>query len=139
MKNNGKDAEAGWLAIVKRNGGIVERFWDQADLRGRNGGKAVGAFAQPSDFLLTLRGLLEFAEVKSTTDRGGFSFGKLQPAQSSCALRQARVNGPYNFYIFSYHLSQWFVMPCKQYAAVLDEGRKSVKFKELAPWNLSLT
>lgn len=138
-KNDGKDAEAGWLAIIVRNRGVVERFWDQADLRGRNGGKAVGSFAQPSDFLVTLNGLLEYAEVKSTTHKTSFSFHCIRPAQSSAALRQAKVHGPYNFYVFSFELSKWFVVSCKQYAKTVAEGRASLKFSELEEWTLSQT
>lgn len=135
-KNDGKEAEAGFLAIMARNGAVVERFWDQADLRGRNGGRAVGAYAQPADLLVTLNGVLEYAEVKSTIKGKSFAFGGIQPGQSSAALRQAAVGGPYNFYLYSYELSQWFIMPCKQYAEIIASGRRSVKFEELKTWKL---
>ena len=139
-RNDGKDAEAGFLSIMTRLGAVVERFWDQADLRGRNGGRPVGDFPKPSDFLVTLNGLLHYAEVKSTVSTTSFSFHSIQKGQSSAALRQARVHGPYNFYIYSFHLAQWFLMPCKQYAETLDAGRASIKFEELTPWNpFSLT
>lgn len=137
MRNNGKDAEAGWLSIVDRAGGVVERFWDSADLRGRNGGRAVGAYAQPSDFLLTLHGALEYAEVKSTNKKVSFPFSDIQPAQSSAALRQALVGGPYNFYIYSYFLEKWFVLPCRQYKALVEAGCGSAKFEDLDEWKLS--
>lgn len=138
-KNTGKDAESGFLAICRRHGGVIERFWDQADLRGRNGGRAVGDFPKPADFLLTLNGQLEYAEVKSTIKPSSFPFSGIRPSQSSAALRQAQVNGPYNFYIYSFHLCRWMVMPCKQYAGFIHAGRASVKFEELEEWPISLT
>lgn len=134
QRNDGKSAEAGFLAIMGRQGAVVERFWDQADLRGRNGGRPVGDYPKPSDYLVTLNGLLQYAEVKSTVHKTSFSFHCIQPGQSSAALRQARVHGPYNFYIYSFHHAQWYIMPCKQYAATLAEGRASLKFEELSPW-----
>src|SRR5690606_23158477 len=92
MKNDGKQAEAAWLRIVERvPKTIVERFWDARDLRGRNGGKAVGDFPKPADFLLMQGGVLRFAEVKSVQDKVSFSFSKIQAKQKSTALRLARA------------------------------------------------
>jgi hypothetical protein len=55
--------------------------------------------------------------------------------QSSMALRQARVGGRYDFYIFSYGLGQWFLMTERVYAAAVAAGAKSIKFEELPVWN----
>ena len=135
-KNDGKEAERGFLSLFERHGAVIERFYDQADLRGRNGGKAVGDFPKPADFLVTHLGLLHYAEVKSTTHKTSFSFHCIRPAQSSAALRQARVHGPYFFYIFSYEMSEWYVMSAAEYAAALAAGRASLKFSELKKWQI---
>lgn len=135
-KNDGKDAERGFLSIYEKRGAVIERFWDQADLRGRNGGRPVGDFPKPSDFLVTYGGLLHYAEVKSTTHKTTFAFHGIRPSQNSAALRQARVNGPYMFYIYSYETARWYIMSCQQYAAVRAAGRASIKFEELEEWIL---
>lgn len=135
MKNDGKDAELAferhWLSV-----GHIERVRDKKDLMGLNKGMRIADFKKPSDFLVSARGVpLHFAEVKSTVDAKSFTFSKIQDGQSKAALTEhARGCGAYIFYIFSYPLGQWFTMNCDQYAAVLEKGRRSVKFEELTPW-----
>lgn len=120
----------------KRPGVVVERFWDQSDLRGRNGGRAVGDYPKPSDFLVTQNSQIEYAEVKSVQSATSFPFSNIERGQRSAALRQAMVGGPYQFYIFSFGLGAWFKMPAKQYSELLAAGRASAKFTELEPWTL---
>lgn len=135
MKNNGKEAEKAfhdhWFKV-----GHVERLRDKQDLVALNRGLRVADFAKPSDFIVSSPDVaLHYAEVKSTTNPTLFSFSKIRPAQSAAALKeQSRGKGSYVFYIFSYALSQWFMMTCDQYAAMLDAGKRSVKFEELPKW-----
>jgi hypothetical protein len=135
MKNTGKEAERAFLnrvnAVPKT---VVERFYDQADLRGINGGRPVGDFPKPSDFLVTQSGILFYAEVKSTQSKTCFSFGDIRPGQRSAALKQAMAGGPYYFFIFTYGLGQWFCLPCQQFAKAVQDGKKSIKFKDLTEW-----
>lgn len=134
-KNDGKEAERAFLDRIRSKGGtVVERFWDAADLRGINGGRAVGDFPKPSDFLVTQEGQIHYAEVKSTHNPKRFPFADIRPAQRSAALRQVSVGGAYIFYLFSYALGEWFVMPATQFAKALHGGLKSIEFKELTPW-----
>lgn len=134
-KNDGKDAErafeAHWNAV-----GHCQRFYDAADLRGRNGGRAVGDFPKPSDYLVSAPGIiLHFAEVKSVLDKKRFPFGCITDGQHNAAMKEARKGaGCFTFYIFSYHLSRWFYMTCAQYAAAIDAGARSIPFEELEPW-----
>lgn len=133
--NTGKSAEAAFEAHWKAIG-AVQRFYDQADLRGRNGGRHVGDFPKPSDYIVSAPGVrLHYAEVKSCNGKTSFPFGGIRPAQSAAALLEARKGaGAYVFYIFSYEHSSWFYMTCVEYAALLDEGKRSVPFEELEPW-----
>lgn len=135
-RNNGKQAEQAFEFYWNHVGHCV-RFWDAADLRGLNGGKAVKDFAKPADYAVSSpTHPLHFAEVKSCWSKTSFSFGCIRPGQSAAALQSAkRGDASYMFYIFSYALGQWFVMNCVQYRTVLDAGSKSVKFEELAPWS----
>jgi len=135
MKNDGKDAESAfeehWTKV-----GHCERVRDARDLMGLNGGKRVADFKKPSDFLVSSRvHPLHFAEVKSTVDAKRFSFDKIQSGQANAAQREyLQGSGSYIFYIFSYPLGRWFIMPCAVYAHQLKMGRKSISFEELDPW-----
>lgn len=134
-KNNGKPAEAAFVEHWEKVG-HVQRFYDQADLRGRNGGQHVGDFPKPADYLVSSpHDDLHFAEVKSCHGKTSFPFGSIQPGQSAAAKLEAkRGAGAYIFYIFSYHHGSWFYMTCHQYVALLDAGKRSVSFEELRPW-----
>lgn len=135
MKNTGKPAEEAFLRRLKANPGVVvERFWDQSDLRGLNGGRAVGDYPKPSDFLVTENGLLSYREVKSVQSSTSFPFSNIESGQRSAALRQAAVGGPYYFHLFSFGLGKWFIMSAEKFRSVLDTGKSSVKFKELPEW-----
>lgn len=134
MRNTGKDAEKAFLARMNRAGVVVERFWDQADLRGLNGGRAVADFPKPSDFLITEDGNIHYAEVKSVQSATSFPFANIERGQRLASLRQVQVGGDYRFYLFSYGLGQWFLMHATQFAKALDEGKASLKFKDLTAW-----
>ena len=136
MTNDGKDAERAFLARIKRSPEtVVERFWDQSDLRGINKGRAVADFAKPSDFLVTQDGNIHYAEVKSVQSATSFPFANLEAGQRSAALRQAAVGGDYRFYLFSYGLGEWFIMYADIFATALATGKSSVKFNALPRWN----
>lgn len=135
--NDGAEAEKAFIErIMSQPNCWVERIRDAKDLRGINRGRAVGDFAKPSDFLVTQAGRLEYAEVKSTQNPRRFSFSQIEAAQKSAALKQAAINGPYNFYIFSYGTSKWYIMPCLTYAAALSHGDVSIKLEDLREWHL---
>ena len=135
MRNDGSEAEEAFInRKMNRPGVVIERIRDAKDLRGINNGRAVGDFAKPSDFLVTEDGLLHYAEVKSCQGSVSFPFSNIKPGQKSAALRQAAVGCPYVFYIWSYGLEQWFLMPAKQFAEVRRAGKSSIKFKDLQEW-----
>lgn len=131
-KNDGTAAERAFETLIKAD--VLYRFPDQKALTGLNGGRRVGDFPKPSDYLVTKAGETSYAEVKSVQSSTSFPFDDIRPSQKSMALRLARVGGLYNFYIFSFGLGQWFVMPAKVFAAAVEAGSKSVKFKDLTPW-----
>lgn len=135
MRNDGKPAED---AFIKRISAIpktvVERLYDASDLRGLNGGKHINDFKKPSDFIVTCLGTVHYAEVKSVQSATSFPFSNLEDGQRSAALRQAASDGQYIFYIYSFGLSEWFLMDCRVFAKAVADGRKSIKFSELMPW-----
>lgn len=137
MKNSGNEADAAFVARVNAHAdSIVQRFYDQSDLRGLNGGRPVGDFAKPADYIITVAGTVSYAEVKSVQGEVSFPFGNIEDGQRSAALRHAAVGAGdcYNFYLFSYGTSRWYVMSATVFAATLAQGKKSIKFEELPLW-----
>lgn len=131
--NDGTAAEEAFEKLILADD--LYRFPDQKMLRGLNGGRPVGDFPKPSDYLVTKLGLTWYAEVKSTQSATSFPFADIRPSQKAKALKMAAFGGRYHFYIFSYGLGKWFLMSCNQFAFAITHGRKSIKFEELQEWH----
>src|SRR3546814_9398590 len=72
-KNDGAEAQSAFFnAMRKRPGVVIERFWDQSDLRGLNGGRAVNDYSKPAAFLVTQNAQIEYAKVKSVQSATSF-------------------------------------------------------------------
>lgn len=102
------------------------------------GGKNSFVAAQPSDFLLTLKGVTHYAEVKSSSNQVSFSFGGIQKGQWNMSRKIVRAGGSYLFFIKNQVSQQWYLIP----AAVLhNHPKKSIKWKEIETykWNNTLT
>jgi hypothetical protein len=132
-KNDGTAAEKAFETLIRAD--VLYRFPDQKALTGLNGGRRVGDFPKPSDYLITRDTATFYAEVKSVQSEVSFPFADIRPSQKSMALRQAAVGGRYDFYIFSFGLGEWFLMTEQVFAAAVAAGAKSIKFKELPRWN----
>lgn len=131
-KNDGTAAEAAFETLIKAD--VLYRMPDQKALTGLNGGRRVGDFPKPSDYIITKGGETFYAEVKSVQSATSFPFDDIRPSQKSMALRQAAAGGRYDFYIFSFGLGRWFTLPAARFASMLADGRKSVKFEDLSQW-----
>lgn len=137
MKNNGNDADAAFVARINAlPNTIVQRFYDQSDLRGLNRGRPVGDFAKPADYLITIGGRVTYAEVKSVQGAVSFPFGNIEGGQKSAALRHFAIGAGdcFNFYLFSYGTSRWYIMSANVFAETLALGKKSIKLEELPLW-----
>lgn len=128
-KNDGTAAEEAFEKLILAD--VLYRFPDKKALTGLNGGRRVGDFPKPSDYLVTKSGETFYAEVKSVQSETSFPFADIRPSQSAMALKQSAFNGRYDFYIFSYGLGAWFLMSEDAYAFAVRHGRKSIKFEEL--------
>lgn len=139
MKNDGTDADDAFVARINAMPNtIVQRFYDQSDLRGLNRGRPVGDFAKPADYLVTMGGRVRYAEVKSVQGAVSFPFGNIEDGQRSAALRHAAIGAGdcYHFFLFSYGTSRWYVMNADVFAATRAKGKKSIKFEELPEWKI---
>lgn len=134
-KNDGTEAQDAFVArILSQPHSWVERFRDAKDLRGINGGRAVGDFAKPSDFLVTQNGAHRYVEVKSTQNPRRFSFSQIEDGQRSMALKQAVIGGPYEFAIFSYGTGKWYIMDAATFSQAVNDNKASIKFEDLSEW-----
>src|SRR3546814_20016796 len=91
-KNDGAEAQSAFFnAMRKRPGVVIERFWDQSDLRGLNGGRAVNDYSKPADFLVTQNATIEYAEVQSVPSATSFPFSTLESGKRTLGLSTAMV------------------------------------------------
>lgn len=132
-KNDGTAAEDAFEKLIKADD--LYRFPDKKALTGLNGGRKVGDFPKPSDYLVTMQGETFYAEVKSVQSATSFPFADIRPAQRAKALKMAAVGGRYDFYIWSFGLGKWFLMTEELFAMAAKAGAKSIKFEELPEWN----
>lgn len=137
MKNDGKEAEKAFTAHWDKVG-HCQRLRDKRDLMGINGGARVADFAKPSDFIVSSPNHpLHYAEVKSTNHESLFEFKCLRPAQRYAALMEAKQgHSDYVFYVFSYSRGRWYRLGCELFLYHVEQGRKSLKFEELTPWQI---
>lgn len=131
-RNDGVAAEKAFERLIGAD--VLYRFPDQKALTGLNGGRRVGDFPKPSDYLVTKAGATFYAEVKSCQSGVSFPFGDIRPSQKSMALKQAAAGGRFDFYIFSYGKGMWFRMTETVFAEAIASGAKSIKFGDLPLW-----
>lgn len=138
-KNTGKTSERIWEDSFTRKGkqAFTHRFVDSAEIKGKTGKVAVGASAQPADFILVHAGKTSFCEVKSTLNETSFPFSMLRTTQSAMATMIQSAGGDYLIYIHALAIDQWFCIPYSTITAVKEVGASSIKWPLLAPfkWN----
>lgn len=129
--NNGKGSERFFEQSVK---GLVFRLRDKADMVGLNGGKNVATFGNPSDFFLLTPKSGYLAEVKSSSDKTSFSLSGFTPAQKTAIYKCHKLGygDKYRIYIHSLHLNQWYLITADDYMRTINEGKKSIKWKDLS-------
>jgi hypothetical protein len=139
MKNTGVAAQDIFIEAFESRKFWVHRFRDSKDVNGLNSRKGVGRVAMftcPADFLVGGEGTLFLGEVKSTYDRGRFSYGDVRPAQRAAASFSASRLFPYYFFILDLNTDQWYVLSGQQFIDDIKAGKKSRSFQELTPCSL---
>lgn len=129
VKNTGKKSEEifdeSWGRLGKH--AHVFKFTDTAEARGMNKGK-VTIKAQPSDRLLTYKGVISYAEIKSTIDPEKFSFSLLRKTQSAYAAFILAAGGPYDVYLHRLAEDRWYKIP---YSVIQNAPQKHIKWPDL--------
>lgn len=124
-----KEAEQEFVSFFASLGkdACIIRLPDTAQAKATSG---KGAFiqAQPSDYLLTLKGETHYAEVKSTRNPTSFPFSNIKKGQWAASKRVVGAQGSYLFFIKRLPEGTWYVVP----ARVLHAQRP----KKSIPWTL---
>ena len=135
MKNNGVKSED---AFVKRledahgKGVYVERLPDTKSIKGVL--KSGYIVARPSDFIVTLHGVMAYCEVKSCSDKTSFPFSNFEKAQWAAMKKQRAAGGNYFCYLHNLLTNTWYVVDGKEILRVEETGTKSIKWKDMNQW-----
>jgi penicillin-binding protein-related factor A (putative recombinase) len=132
-KNTGKSSEQIFEDRYASHGkrAFVHRITDSAEVRGRTGSKTAWVRAQPSDYLVTFDGKMEYAEVKSSLNKTSFPFGDITKIQMASAKKQRAAGGHYFFYLHSLVHNKWFRVPA---SVLLDAEARSLKWANLGEY-----
>ena len=114
-----------------------DRLVDAAEVRGRTG-KIGFVRAMPSDYVIVVNGITEFAEVKSTQDPTAFRFSLLKTSQGAAAPQVLAAGGNYNVYVHRLVDDTWFKVPFSLIQKTKNDGKQSIKWEDLKDyeWNL---
>jgi len=125
-----KRAEKDFEGFMKARGkkAYVHRLTDTAAAKA-TGGKKAFVVNQPSDYLGVLDGNTFFGEVKSSTNKVSFPYSNIKTTQMAHARRIIMAGGSYLFFIKSYALDKWYIVPAQ--AVINNKTSKSSKWTDL--------
>lgn len=131
-----KQAEKDFESFIKALGkkAYVHRLTDTAAAKA-TGGKKAFVVAQPSDYVGVMQDLTFFGEVKSSIDKVSFPYSNIKKNQLAQARRIIMAGGSYLFFIKSYALDKWYIVPAQ--VVINNQTTKSSKWTDLAAyeWN----
>lgn len=87
----------------------------------------------PSDFIITVKGVMFYAEVKYCSSGTSFPFSNFTKGEWRAMKRQLAAGGRYYTFIYSRVHKKWYVLKAQQ---VLNTDKKSLKWEEIQEWNL---
>lgn len=130
--NTGKPSEQlfeeAWEACGKH--AYCERVEDAAALFGLNK-RRVASSKKTSDYLVTHRGGMFYAEVKSTEHPRLFEFKLLKTHQLGRARMILAAGGRYEIFVHSLALQRWYRIPAAEVFRVEETGRRSIAWPDL--------
>ena len=135
MKNNGVKSEKIFedrMEEAYRKNVFVERLPDTKSIKGAIGSGFIAG--RPSDYLVTLRGEMFYAEVKSCSDPVSFPFSNFRKDQWKAMIRQNAAGGKYSVFLHNLLTNEWYRVECQEVLAADQQGRKSIKWSEMSKW-----
>ena len=135
MINTGKESEAIFSDFLEKLGSHVERFEDYADVNlGRQKTRKIVS-TKPSDFIVTLRGITAFTEVKSMSKGTRFDFSRIERHQWRTAIKVTRAQGLYFFFLHFLESNPWYQVPAK---TIIEASKKSLQEAEIKAYECSM-
>lgn len=125
------DAQEEFEAAFPGKDHFVFQFHDTRAAMGASGSRRVFTTSHPSDYLVTSRGQMYYAEVKDSENETSFPFANIKKSQWAAATQQAAAGGNYYFFIRRNLCGTWYKVP----AILLLQIRRikqSVKWTELS-------
>jgi penicillin-binding protein-related factor A (putative recombinase) len=134
-----KIAEKNFEAHFEQYGkeAAVFRLTDTATAKATAGRHAF-IVAQPSDYMVIVKGDTFFAEVKSTSDDRAFHFGNIQKKQIASSRRIVKAGGSYLFFIKALSLDQWYCVPAQVIHNTIANNTKHLKCAQLEEYKFVL-
>ena len=136
MKNNGVDAEKTFVERWETRYGkevYVEKLTDTKSMRRTTGGFQVQAPSVPSDYIVTLKGEMWYAEVKSCSNKTSFPFSQFTKSQRAAMVKQRAAGGRYMVYIYNTNTGEWYEVSGPVLLDMEKETNcKSIKWEEMA-------
>lgn len=135
MRNDGSSSEDEFVKRWQDAFGkevFVKKLTDTKSIRKvSNGPFNQQAPATPADFIVTVKGRMFYAEVKSCSNKTSFPFSQFTKSQRAAMLQQAAAGGMYMVYIHNMNTNDWFEVSGPKLLE-LEKFQKSIKWSELA-------
>lgn len=136
--NTWKKCEEEFVSFFDDQGkdAYVIRLADTAAAKATGGAEAM-IQAQPSDFIVVVKGVTHFSEVKSCQNPTSFPFSNIKRGQKIAARRVVKAGGSYLFWIKNIVTGVWYCVPSP---VIINHPRKSIRWDELEQyiWNTQI-
>lgn len=110
------------------------KFHDARMAIGTGGSKRIFTASHPADYIVTDRGLMFYAEVKSSQNETSFPFASVKKSQWSGAMQTVSAGGSYFFFLKAEIHRRWFRVPAYIMLGLFHDGAKSVKWTSLGDY-----
>lgn len=135
MANNGSKSEEEFEKMIETKFGLdafLYRIADQKELSRGNKLKGVVTRKTPSDYILTMFGAMAYTEIKSCSDAVSFPFSQFTPGQNNAMVRQSKARGLYWIWLHNLTTNHWYWIEGQDILNARAEGKKSLKWTEIA-------
>lgn len=129
------DAEQEFESWFTSKHSFCFKFHDARMAKGTGGSNRIFTASHPADYIVTDRGVMFYAEVKSSQNETSFPFASVRKSQWSGAMRTIAAGGTYYFFLRSEHLGCWFRVPASLLVDLFLQDVKSIKWEILLPYH----
>lgn len=107
---------------------FIHRFFDNSDLMNRGNRGHASLPRSPSDYLVTMKGMTFYAEVKGT-EKYQLPLSRIEPAQWGAMQKVSYAHGRYFVFVYQIIEKKWEVIPHWNLLSLLSGNLKSFKIE----------